>query len=298
MKTQPFQNLQPVTNRREFLRLAALAGAAIALPSFKSPAKMQLGLVTYQWGRNWDLPTLLANCEKVGLLGVELRTEHKHGVEPTLNAAQRKEVKARFADSPVKLVGYGSNDEYHSPDPEELKRNIEHTKALLHLMHDVGGSGVKVKPNAFPPGVAKEKTIEQIGKSLRTVGEYAKNLGQLIRLEVHGKETQELPNIKAIMDVADHPNVKVCWNSNDEDLIGGGLEYNFNLVKDRLGDTVHVREFNVGNYPYQDLMKLLAKANYKGWVLLECRTEPVDLLAAMREQRELFNTLLANARKA
>jgi sugar phosphate isomerase/epimerase len=288
-------------NRREFLKTMALTGAAMSLPGMtqaQSKSKMQLGLVTYQWGRNWDLPTLLANCEKAGIFGVELRTEHKHGVEPTLNAAQRKEVKKRFADSPVTLVGYGSNDEYHSADPAEVKKNIEHTKALLHLMADVGGSGVKVKPNAFPAGVPKEKTIEQIGKSLRTVGEYAKNLGQLIRLEVHGRETQELPNIKAIMDVADHPNVKVCWNSNDEDLIGQGLEYNFNLVKDQLGDTVHIRELNVGNYPYQELFKLLVKAKYHGWILLECRTEPADIVAAIIEQRKIFAEFVAKAAKA
>ena len=121
--------------------MAALGTASLALPTFAGAMRrrenMQLGLCTYQWGRNWDLPTILANCEKAGILGVELRTGHKHGVEPTLTAAERKEVRKRFADSPVTLIGYGSNDEYHSPDPAELRKNMEHTKALIHLMHDV-----------------------------------------------------------------------------------------------------------------------------------------------------------------
>ena len=60
---------------------------------------MQLGLVTYQWGADWDLPTLIKNCQKTGFAGVELRTTHKHGVEPSLDEAQRKEVAKRFADS-------------------------------------------------------------------------------------------------------------------------------------------------------------------------------------------------------
>lgn len=281
--------------------MLALGTATVVLPGFKSVTRakpgMRIGLVTYQWGRDWDLPTLLANCEKAKILGVELRTGHKHGVEPSLSKEQRLEIKKRFAESPVELVGYGANDEYHSPDPAVLKKNMDHTKALLHLMHDIGGTGVKVKPNAFPKGVTHEKTIEQIGQSLLTLGKYARDLGQRIRLEVHGQETQELPNIKAIMDIADHPNVKVCWNSNDEDLNGGGLEYNFNLVKNRLGDTTHVRELNVGSYPYQDLMNLFVKANYKGWILLECRTEPSDIVTAMIEQREIFERMLANARR-
>lgn len=285
--------------RRDFLKWMAAGTASVALPAFATATPrakgMRLGLCTYQWGRNWDLPTILANCEKTGILGVELRTQHKHGVEPSLSATQRKEVKKRFQDSPVTLIGYGSNDEYHSPDPAELKKNIEHTKALIHLMHDVGGTGVKVKPNGFPKGVPHEKTIEQIGQSLLTLGKYGEDYGQQIRLEVHGEETQELPNIKAIMDVANHRNVKVCWNCNDQDLIGNGLEYNFNLVKDRLGDTTHVREFNVGDYPYPKLMELFVKEDYKGWILLECRTEPSDLVAAMAEQRDIFKRLVAAA---
>ena len=89
---------------------------------------MKFGLVTYQWGKDWDLPTLIANCEKTGYYGVELRTNHAHGVETGLNALQRAEVKKRFDDSPVCCIGYGSNFEYHSPDPAKLRENIDQTK--------------------------------------------------------------------------------------------------------------------------------------------------------------------------
>jgi len=97
------------------------------------------------------------------------------------------------------------------------------------------------------------------------------------------------------MDVADHPNVYVCWNSNDEDLQGGGLKQNFNLVKKRLGDTVHVRELNVGSYPYQHLMDMFVAMNYKGWILLECRTDPADKVKAMMEQHDVFKAMIAKA---
>lgn len=303
MEHDATEQLHPDDNRRCFLKLMTLAAVSVTLPVFPSFAqwssakmrsRMRLGLVTYQWGRDWDLPTLISNCEKTGVLGVELRTQHDHGVEPTLTPSQRKEVKKRFADSPVVLLGYGANDAYHSPNPAILQKNIGNTKNLLHLSHDIGGSGVKVKPNAFPEGVSRARTIEQIGNSLLHLGRYAADLGQQVRLEVHGHETQELPNIKAIMDVADHPNVKVCWNSNEQDLEGAGLVHNFNLVKDRLGDTVHVRELNIGTYPYQKLMNLLVEVNYNGWVLLECRTEPSDRIAAMIEQRQLFERMLIN----
>ena len=90
------------------------------------------------------------------------------------------------------------------------------------------------------------------------------------------------------MDVADNPNVNVCWNNNNQDLDEKGLEYNFNLVKDRFGDTVHVRELNIGDYPYQKLMSLFVQMNYDGDILLEYRTDPEDKVKGLIEQREIW----------
>src|SRR5688572_12544585 len=99
---------------------------------------MQLGLVTYMWGAEWDLPTLVKNCQATGFAGVELRSGHKHGVEPTISKQARQEVADRFADSGVTLVGLGSACEYHSPDAKVLEKNIDETKAFIELAHDVG----------------------------------------------------------------------------------------------------------------------------------------------------------------
>ncbi len=287
-------------SRRSFIQKSLIAGAGIALfdpfsvQAMTKKSKMKLGLVTYQWGRDWDLPTLIANCEKTGLLGIELRTEHAHKVETNLTAAQRAEVKKRFDDSPVTCLGYGANYEYHSTNPAEVRKNIEGTKEYLILCKDIGATGIKVKPNNLPKEVAKEKTIAQIAASLNEVGKFAKDLGQVIRVEVHGNLTQEIPNMKAIFEQVTEKSVKMCWNCNDQDLLPPGLEANFTSVKKYFGDTVHIRELNVGDYPYQQLMDLFVKMNYHGWILLEARTEPADRIAAMKEQLAIFNTMTGN----
>jgi sugar phosphate isomerase/epimerase len=271
----------------------ALALAAVRMPG----SKMKLGLVTYQWGRDWALPMLIANCEKTKVLGVELRTQHKHGVEANLNSQQRRDVKKRFENSAVTLVGLGTNFAFHHVDAARLRKDIEGAKEYIKLSHDVGGSGVKVKPNDLPRGVPREKTIEQIGKSLNELGRFGAEYGQEIRLEVHGGCSQ-LPVMKGIMDVAEHPNVGVCWNCNSQDLQGEGLEYNFNLVKDRFSDIVHIREVNVGSYPYQELMKLFVGMDYDGWILLEARTNPKDRVRALFEQRLVWQEMVAKAQAA
>jgi sugar phosphate isomerase/epimerase len=304
-------------NRREFLRdsglgLTALSTAAVATAALSTThglgpltalaaqataakSKMRFGLVTYLWGQHMDLPTVIEACAKSGLLGVELRTEHKHGVEPALTPTQRAEVRRRFEDSPVTLIGYGSNAEFHANDREKVAANIELTKKYIQLMHDCGGSGVKVKPNGFPKDVSREQTIEQIGRALNIVGAYGQQYGQQIRVEVHGAGTSELPVIRDIFKVADHPNVKVCWNSNGEDLQGDGLEANFRMVQERFGDTVHVRELDSTDYPYDQLMKLFRGIDYSGWILLEARTDPADKVAAMQQQNAIFQRLVSAA---
>ncbi|GAB5402422.1 MAG: hypothetical protein Aurels2KO_06530 [Aureliella sp.] len=282
-------------NRRGMIAgtAATLAACSVARKALAGlPAsKMRFGLVTYLWGKDMSLKELLSACEESEVLGVELRTEHKHGVEPSLSPAERKEIRKRFADSPVELVGYGSNCEYHSPDKSKLKANIELTKKYIELMHDCGGTGVKVKPNTLPKELTREQAVEQIGESLNEVAAYGEGYGQKIRVEVHGRGTSDLPVMRDIFKVADHSNVYVCWNCNEQDLQGDGLEANFRMVRDRFGDTVHIREMNVGEYPYPDLMKLLVKSDYEGWILLEARTSPKDKVAAMVEQREIFERL-------
>jgi sugar phosphate isomerase/epimerase len=283
--------------RRSFIRSALAAGIASPVlsrlsQSAEQPAsRMRLGLVTYNWGKDWDVPTLIRTCTETGFEGVELRTTHKHGVEIALHATQRAEVRKQFADSPVVLVGLGSACEYHSADPAVVAKNIAETKEFVKLCHDVGGSGVKVRPNGFVDGVPMETTLEQIGRSLNECARFGADHGVAIRLEVHGKGTSELPHIRRIMEVADHPNAVVCWNCNGTDLAGDGLKANFQMVQDRLG-TIHIHDLRSDAYPWQELFPLLKGAGFKGWTLVEEGKIPDDLPAAMRENRQVWETLL------
>jgi sugar phosphate isomerase/epimerase len=289
-------------SRRDFLASAAAVGGAglsCCVPQLASAAQNEdvaiaFGLVTYMWGADWDLPTLLENCKKTNCPGVELRTTHAHKVEPELDDKQRAEVAKRFGDAGVTCVGIGSNERFDDPDPAVLKKAIERSKEFIRLSHDIGGSGVKVKPDRFWPNVEKKKTIEQIGTALSELGQYAAGFGQQVRLEVHG-QCSELPTIKAIMDVATDENVAVCWNSNKTDLAGDGLAKNFELVRKRFGATCHIHELASADYPFQDLINLLVKSKWEGWCLMENGSKPADRVAAMAQERKLFDAMIKKA---
>jgi len=44
----------------------------------KHVAQTRFGFTTYQWGQDWDVPTLIANCSKAGVFGIELRTSQSY----------------------------------------------------------------------------------------------------------------------------------------------------------------------------------------------------------------------------
>src|SRR6185369_3062926 len=134
--------------------------------------------------------------------------------------------------------------------------------------------------NGLPKEVPKEKTLEQIGKSLRELGEFGDGHRVQIRLEVHGADTSLLPNIKTIMDAADHQNVGVCWNSNQTDLDGEGFDHNFNLLKKKIL-SVHMRDLYLDEYPFRKLLAGLNGVGFTGFCLAEI-PESNDPLRVMR----------------
>src|SRR6267154_1059956 len=292
-------------DRRRFLKTTGLTvGAASFFPAFAGessgppsfilrPSKMNLGIVTYNIAKDWDLSTIIKNCAEARFQGVELRTGHAHHVEVNLNKEQRAEVKRLFHDSPVALMGLGSAFDFHTPDQAKLRADIAATKEYIVLAHEVGAPGVKVRPNGLPKGVPKEKTLEQIGRSLREIGEFAAGHGIQIRLEVHGRDTSQVPNIKTIISTADHKNVGVCWNSNQSDLDGQGFEHNFNLLKDKIF-TVHMRDLYLDEYPFRKLLTGLNENGFSGYTLAEIpeSNDPVRVLKYFRSLWLAYQNLL------
>src|SRR5689334_13027602 len=107
----------PDITRRGLMLAAGAVAAGFAAPaaSVAAPAasisgtpEFRLGIVTYMIAADWDVPTILRVCRSVGIGDVELRTTHKHGVEPSLSKDQRQSVRKQFADAGVAIWGLGS----------------------------------------------------------------------------------------------------------------------------------------------------------------------------------------------
>ncbi|MEE2972513.1 MAG: sugar phosphate isomerase/epimerase family protein, partial [Planctomycetota bacterium] len=285
-------------DRRTFLASSALATSPAWAEGLRRVAPTtRFGLVTYLWGRDLSLPVLLKACADTGLDGVELRTTHAHGVEPGIGEAEASAVRTQAEDAGVAIVGLGSNERFDSPDSRRVAAAIEATRGFIRASAAVGGGGVKVKPDSFHPGVEPGATIEQIALSLATLGPFAADHGQEIRLEVHGG-CADPAVIAEIVARADHPAVRVCWNCNPQDLRGPGFRHHYDLLRPRFGGTLHVRELDAGDYPVQELVQLLDRDGYDGFVLLEAHSPPPPARTeALGLQRRYFERLVSIGRR-
>jgi sugar phosphate isomerase/epimerase len=276
-------------NRRSFV-LSPLAVAGISLQEKRVSAAapnrgpgFHLGCITYNTLKDYDVETIIRVLEGAGFEGVELRTGHKHGVEPSISQEERLRVRRRFEQSKIRLVSYGTTCRFQSPDAAERKQQLDIAKQFVDLAHDTGALGIKIQPLGFPPGVSKEKTIQNFGASLHELGDYGAANGVEIWMEVHGRGTSDPPVAAAIMRAAGHKNVGVCWNSNDTDLTNGSVKESFELLKPWIR-SVHINELWNDRYPWRELFTLLKEAKFDRYTFCEVAEskEPERFLACYR----------------
>src|SRR4029079_14455793 len=93
------------------------------------------------------------------------------------------------------------------------------------------------------------------------------SMGIEIWCEVHGSLTQEPRRIRKIMDVADHPNAGLTWNSNPTDVVNGSVKETFELLRHKIR-SCHINDLITG-YPYHELFTLFREMGYDRYTLIE-----------------------------
>ncbi len=291
-------------SRRNFVQTTALSSTAALMAGCINESQvvenseefrlnkdpLKLGVMTYTLAEHWDIDTIIKNLTETGYQSVELRTTHAHGIEVSLSAAERAEVKKKFEDSALEEISYASAFQYHFADQTEVKKHIEGTKECVLLAEDIGATSIRVFPNALVEGIPEDQTLQQIAKALAEVGKFGYDHGVKIKVCVHGNKTARVPIIKKIIDYSESPHVYVNWNCNLSDTEGEGLEYNFNSIKDRI-ISLHMHELWTADYPYRQLFKLLADSGFTGYCNAEISGNKEDPIRLMRYYRALFLAL-------
>jgi len=249
---------------------------------------MLLGAVTYNVLKDWDVDTIVKELDAAGFEAVELRTGHRHLIEPSIGAAERERVRILFERSKVRLLSFGSTCEFQSPDADERRKQVAIAKTFIDLAHDTGAWGVKVRPNGLPKDVPTETTVNRIAECLKELGDAGERKGVEIWMEVHGNGTQNPPVSAAIMKATKHDSVGLCWNSNPTDVVNGSVKQSFQLLRPWIKNC-HINELT-SNYPWRELFTLLSQSNYERYTLCEA-AESKEPERFLRYYKALWNEL-------
>lgn len=115
-----------------------------------------------------DLPRaqLLDLLAANGFAGVEYRTDlrHGHGVEVSLDPAQRRQVVADTAARGLQIVSVATGNSFHHTDSAVRRQHVDEAKARIDLAADLGAPRVRVFGNNFPEAVPREQTIAQVAE--------------------------------------------------------------------------------------------------------------------------------------
>jgi hypothetical protein len=332
---------KPMSSRRQFmagsLKTTIGAGALAALMPARAvaarKANLRFGFTTYEWGKDWDLPTIVKNLITAKVNSVELKTvitqrdgsalRYPHGVELDLGPRQRAEVKKRFADSPVELISLATSEHFPYSDQAKAwgamatvdgiriykekygaapdngatrtKATVEAVKEYLKLSKDVGSKYIRVLPNDWLPEFPHEKTLDMIADDLNEVAAVAQDLGQQIALEAHSAPGT-LANMKYVMDrVKYRKTVGIRLNSEDRNAVDPPFEEQYASIKDVVSRTMHIHNLKGKSYPYQTVINVMTKAGWDGWAFLEVSDNVPDRVAGLAEQREIWEKMVAAA---
>lgn len=204
-------------SRRHFIKMSSGSLAAIALTGSPfldkgKPLKLSfstLGCPNWTWGKILDF------AFKHGYAGIEIRGllgEMNLVKCPEFNSRERVRASLKRAeDKGVSIMGLGSSAVLHNADEQAWNKDLESAKQFIDLSDTLNCPFVRVFPNKIPQNENRDATIERIGKRLLLLGEYANGSKVTVLMESHG-DALEVPVIKQILELADHPHVGLLWD--------------------------------------------------------------------------------------
>ena len=256
---------------------------------------MKLSLDTYSICQKMPLAHMLDVLVANRFDAVEFRCEagQLHGVELEAGPARRRELRSLIEQRGLVVSVLSTSQRFESPDPEVRKVAIERSKRFVELADDMGATGIRVFGNDFPEGVARDDVVHYVGESVREIGEFAEGTPVNVLLEMHGQFYYWEYCLGAVQ-VADHPNVAINYNSDPRDVVDGSLSFVLNKVGERLGH-VHLHDLAEESFPYVELFSYLASRDYQRFLSLELTYSGGDPDSIIQLEAALYRALMAQA---
>jgi sugar phosphate isomerase/epimerase len=163
-------------------------------------------------------------ARRFGYDGIEPRLDsgHTHGIEVGLSAGQRLSIREEVEAGGIELACLATSITY--ADPAKSDQMIRQTIERIDLAGDLGVPvirvfGGRIHPGIVsrvlkrnnPVGVAREKAIDLLARSLAEVADHAKERGVTVCIETHD-DWCDPAHIAAVLQRVNHEAIAVNWD--------------------------------------------------------------------------------------
>ncbi len=245
---------------------------------------MKLGVTTLGCPE-WTLEEILTRCASYGYDGIELR-----GLGPDLDLARSphfatptatQESRRAFADAGLEVCGIDSSARMADAEEGAWPESREHARRMIALADALGAPFVRVFGGDGPAPVAL------VAERLRGLGEEAAQTGSVtLVLETHDAFSTGVRVAEAVR-LAAHPSVGALWDLHHPFRQGETPEQTWDALRPWVRQT-HVKDsvpggtyclLGAGDVPIPEMLGLLVRGGYDGWVNLEWEKRWIPALA-------------------
>jgi len=256
-----------------------------------------LKLCAGAWGfRLVEIPAYLDACAKLGFRFAEMNLTNAKGTKHLSSSPVPKDLKAMAQAekaSGVKIVCFCVGNDFTNPDPEKVERDVAQVKSWIDLASESGVETLRLFAGFSSFESLQNKSYEQCAAKLAEVGAYGQEKNVLIVVENHGGPAATGAQVKRILELANHSNVKANYD-------GGNFAYYkedplaaYQVLRGQIGYThwkdVQFKEgkpyycaLGDGITDWRPVVQALLKDGFDGYWAMEYE-EPNDVEAGMRK---------------
>lgn len=293
-------------NRRNFFATTAVAGAALALgapaeevlpPAVPRRHRIKFGIATYSYWHFRDpkisIETVIDKAAEIGVEGVDILHRQmdlpEHAPLTAEHRVYLQKLKRQAFRNGLALVCLSTHQSFINPDPAKITENVEHTKKCIEICHELGVPCLRINTGRWNtigdfdelmrqrgiepvlPGHTEAEGFKWCIDGIERCLPKAEECGVMLALENHWGLARTPEGQLRILDSIPSPWLGALMDT------GNFLEDPYDKLKQIAPKTVYVQaktydgggEWYTLDLDYQRIAKILAEANYAGYVSLE-----------------------------
>ncbi|MBN1674788.1 MAG: sugar phosphate isomerase/epimerase [Kiritimatiellae bacterium] len=257
----------------------------------------ELKLCAGAWGfREIEIPAYLEACARLGFPYAEMNLGDNPAVKHLATLPDTGALSAMAEAeqaSGVKVVCFCVGNDFTKPDQTKLGEDIARLKKQIDIAGDGGVEVIRVFAGFTPFESLNEDSYRRCADALAVVGQHGQDKGVLVALENHGGPTATGAQVRRLLEMANHPNVKANYDGGNfahcrEDPLSAYL-----VLRGRIGYT-HWKDVRIvdgqleycalgdGVTDWAPVVRALIEDGYDGYWTMEYE-EPSDVETGMRK---------------